>query len=241
MLYVGPGASADRHAHHAIQLVVAFERPFVVDVGSGATTRWTAIVAADAPHEFRAEPGLMALLYLEPAAPGARALQRRLARDCAFIEEAEERLCAVPRPEIETWTSRGALVWFDEVIALLGVPSLPPIVHPAVKKALAILERSLDDVPRLEELAREVGISDGRLVHLFREQVGLPVRRYVLWLRTKRAAELVARGGSLTEAAHAAGFADGPHLSRTFRAMFGTSPSLVMPFMEFAGSLSAGA
>ena len=239
MLYVGPGASADRHAHHAIQVVVAFERPFTLDRGSGAVSCQTAIIAADVAHELRAEPGLMALLYLEPAAPGARALQRRLSSDAAFVVNAEGRLGSVARPELATWSTQVATAWFEEVIALLGVPSPPPVLHSAVRKALAILEGSLEAPPRLDELARASGVSGTRLVHLFRAQVGLPIRRYVLWLRIKRAAEAVVRGASLTEAAYAAGFADGPHLSRTFRAMFGTNPSLVMPFMEFAGSLWA--
>lgn len=42
-----------------------------------------------------------------------------------------------------------------------------------------------------------------------------------LWLRLQRAVELFAAGTPLTEAAHAAGFADSAHLSRTFRRMFG--------------------
>lgn len=32
-------------------------------------------------------------------------------------------------------------------------------------------------------------------------------------------------GSSLTEAAHAAGFADSAHFSRTFRRMFGVAPA----------------
>lgn len=239
MLYVGPGASTDRHTHHAIQVVLGFDASFGLDLGGGLAPRRAAIVAADAPHEFRAEPGLMALIYLEPEGPGGRALQRRLLTDPTFVAEAETRLTAMSRPQVETWSAADAERWVDQVIGLLGSPSPPPVVHPAVRKALALLEQSLDDPPRLDELARRAGVSGTRLVHLFRAQVGLPMRRYVLWLRIKCAAEAVVRGASLTEAAYAAGFADGPHLSRTFRAMFGTNPSLVMPFMEFAGSLWA--
>jgi AraC-like DNA-binding protein len=43
----------------------------------------------------------------------------------------------------------------------------------------------------------------------------------VQWLRLIRAVDAHAGGLSLTEAAHAAGFADSAHLSRTFKRMFG--------------------
>ena len=66
-----------------------------------------------------------------------------------------------------------------------------------------------------------VGLSPGRTRHLFVQQTGLPFRTYLLWLRLNRAVELYAGGASLTEAAHAAGFSDSAHLSRTFHRMFG--------------------
>jgi AraC-like DNA-binding protein len=55
--------------------------------------------------------------------------------------------------------------------------------------------------------------------------MGLPVRRYLLWLRLRDAVGELARGVSVARAAHAAGFADGPHFSRTFRRMLGFTPS----------------
>jgi AraC family transcriptional regulator len=75
----------------------------------------------------------------------------------------------------------------------------------------------------LEEIAR--GLSPGRFRHLFVAETGLPHRGYVLWLRLGRAVDVFAAGGSLTDAAHDAGFADSAHLSRTFRRMFGLAPS----------------
>jgi AraC-like DNA-binding protein len=54
----------------------------------------------------------------------------------------------------------------------------------------------------------------------------------VLWARLQRAVREAGRGRSLTECAAAAGFSDGAHFSRTFRAHFGLSPSVVLPWIE---------
>ena len=63
------------------------------------------------------------------------------------------------------------------------------------------------------------------MIHLFSREMGLPIRRYTLWLRLRDVFLSLAEGCSLTEAAHRAGFADSPHMSRTFRGMFGIPPS----------------
>ncbi|MEO6051520.1 MAG: helix-turn-helix domain-containing protein [Pyrinomonadaceae bacterium] len=53
----------------------------------------------------------------------------------------------------------------------------------------------------------------------------MPVRRYLLWQRLRDAMHQLAHGSSLTETAHAAGFADSAYLTRTFRGMLGIAPS----------------
>lgn len=77
----------------------------------------------------------------------------------------------------------------------------------------------------LEALAARVGLSPGRLMHVFTASIGTPLRPYLAWLRLQRAAAAIVGGMSLTEAAAAAGFSDGAHMSRTFRRMLGLPPS----------------
>ena len=72
--------------------------------------------------------------------------------------------------------------------------------------------------------ASKVGLSEDRLHHLFTDEMGLPLHRYRVWLRLKRASQLYFSGHDLTYAAHDAGFSDGAHFSRTFKRMYGASP-----------------
>jgi AraC family transcriptional regulator len=79
----------------------------------------------------------------------------------------------------------------------------------------------------LEQVAAVAFLSPSRFRHLFAEQTGMGLREYVLWRRFVRVWELRMQGLSLSAAAHAAGFADSAHLSRTSRSMFGIPPSLM--------------
>ena len=83
--------------------------------------------------------------------------------------------------------------------------------------------------PSVEDLTRIAHLSQSRLQHLFRDQVGVPIRRYLLWHRYLTALSLLADGASVTRAAHAAGFADSAHLTRTAVRMNGFTPTK-MPF-----------
>ena len=53
------------------------------------------------------------------------------------------------------------------------------------------------------------------------------LREYILWRRFVSVWEHRMKGVSLSDAAHAAGFADSAHLARTSRRMFGIPPSLM--------------
>ena len=82
----------------------------------------------------------------------------------------------------------------------------------------------------VDRLAQQAGLSTSRLVRLFKNQIGVPIRRYRLWYRLFLSTQLLARGASVTTAALEAGFADAAHFTRTYRSILGFQPSaLVKP------------
>jgi len=89
--------------------------------------------------------------------------------------------------------------------------------------------RDRDDLRlSLESAAEKAFLSPSRFAHLFKEQVGLPFSRYMLWRKLTRAMVAIASERTLSAAAHAADFADAAHLTRTFYQMVGMPPSVLM-------------
>lgn len=76
---------------------------------------------------------------------------------------------------------------------------------------------------RASEVAKRLSLSESRFLHLFREELGIAWRPYLLWRRMICAIQAILNSSSATEAAHLAGFSDSAHLSRTFRNNFGMS------------------
>ena len=70
-------------------------------------------------------------------------------------------------------------------------------------------------------LPRNSGKLRESLHRRFQSELAVTLRGWVLWQRLRRALMHHLRGHTLTDSAHAAGFADLAHLSRSLRRMFG--------------------
>jgi AraC-like DNA-binding protein len=124
-------------------------------------------------------------------------------------------------------------LWQQMLSALAGQSSKSLPLDPRILMALDFAKSQPELKAPLKVIADAVGLSEGRLVHLFTEQIGIPIRRYLLWLRINRAIRNLFENVSLTTAAHNAGFSDSAHFTRTFRRMFGVTPSELFKNSQF--------
>ncbi len=234
ILFVGPGGAAERHAHHAVQLVWALDGELTVAFDM-PVRRHATLIPADVPHAFDATGCRVAIVFVDPQGPRGAALDRR-ARG-ALGAEVVEKLREVAFPDLEL-SAEDAARWCDSALAALGADEQISPLSAVSRRAVAYVESAIDGKPQLAEAARRAGVSPSRLTHVFTREVGIPFRRFVLWTRIKQAVTSAQAGHDLTQAALDAGFSDSAHLSRTFRAMFGLTPSLVLTLAEVIGSLS---
>lgn len=105
-----------------------------------------------------------------------------------------------------------------------------PICTPTdsrIQKAKELIDNDDEKKLSLKWLANHVYLSESRLAHLFKEEVGVPLRKYLLWKRLISALKIILNGNNLTQAAHQSGFSDSSHLSRTFKSNFGLNLSKI--------------
>jgi AraC-like DNA-binding protein len=211
-----------------MHVVIACEGVLRFRVGARWQRAAGIVTPPDVAHEIDASGRDVMLVFVDPESRAGAVLASALGGRVRAISEAERDAIDL-RAAPEALMRLGAERWLDRSIAALGLapPARAKRMHPRVRAALGVLAR--DSSASLEALAGEVGLSPSRLMHAFTESVGIPLRPYVAWLRLQRAAGEIVRGRPLTEAAATAGYADAAHMTRSFRAMLGMTPSMLRP------------
>ncbi len=95
-----------------------------------------------------------------------------------------------------------------------------------LRRSIALMEARLEGDLRLDELAREAGLSTSHFIRSFRESTGKTPYQFLLHRRVQRAQTLMRDPrASLAEIAKSSGFANQHHMARIFRWVTGLTPS----------------
>jgi AraC-like DNA-binding protein len=222
-LFAGPLHHNDSHAHSAAVHLAGLYGTFRLRIaGSGWLSCRSAVVRAGTPYEFDVGGEPLGVFYLEPHLAGADALAPLVAgadeyggalvsgADASWLRAAYERRSDIGASvgDVLDFAKRQARHRIDARIA----------------RAVSAMAQTTD-AASVTIAARAAGLSASRFQHLFTREVGVPFRRYRVWQRLRAAIGEAAGGATLTQAAHAAGFADQAHFSRAFRQTFGAPPS----------------
>jgi AraC family transcriptional regulator len=220
------------HSHHAIQIVVAIDGQVAIkaargDWGSGRGI----IVRHDVEHSYDGKGSQGAMIFVEPESYEGVWLQIGLVEDITMVPEAQSGMCA---DALKTFVDKpfesmevGELIRHCVLSLCAGAPPSRRFDE-RVTTVLAAIQAAGELRISIEHAAAMAFLSPSRFAHLFKQQVGLPFRRYMLWRKLTRAMLAIGKEQTLAAAAHASDFADAAHLTRTFYQMFGIPPSVMM-------------
>lgn len=228
-LWIGEAeGDAGFHDHHALQVSLAIRGRIRFRTRRDDWREFAAaLVPPHLPHAFEGTATLTAQVFVEPETAEGRLLLGRFGREritelpCDEVQRHARGLRAI---DLTTATAGELEAAARQFVAGLAGSQHASVIDARIERIIQALRRR-DQPMSLEEAAATVALSPGRFRHLFVAQTGQSFRSYQLWSRLQRAIELLSGGASATEAAHGAGFADAPHLTRTFRKMMGIAPT----------------
>lgn len=229
---VGSFGDIEVHHHPAVQLAVGIGGPLVLVAGDGTEQRCSvAAVAGGTRHAMRPGGASAALsVYLGAETSTATTLNAVIEayghRRGLWAIDVVDSLVAAVTGAVRAEDLAGAA---DMVIdGLLGrADRAPAAVHPQVRAAIELVTARIPSRTDLGSVAGEVAMSADYLGRLFRKQTGTSFGAMARWTRLLAALEHLGAGASITDAAHLAGFADGPHATRVCRELTGIAPCAV--------------
>lgn len=244
-IYVGPLLGNQAHAHHALQISIALGE--ALSIQAAPDRRWRSFravaTASDQSHRLRGR-GPIAQIYLDPESAAGLAVRQSIG-DAPLrpidIDDVEM-LADALRSDSDGRLDADRVVRIVDDIAGGTTPDFSrDLVDPRIQRTLTTIHSQPGRHVSVRALADEVALSPNRLGALFRRDIGIPIRRYQLWLRLIDAIEALSSGITLTEAAYRVGFSDSAHLTRTFHRMFGMPPSALHVGHVEVHDLAAGA
>jgi AraC family transcriptional regulator len=233
-IFLGTAGVLPLHAHQAIQVCFRFEGQ--IRLRPSDRQPWVgydvAIVPSRVCHAMDGgQVHYGATLFVEPETREGRVLGERYG--LKGISEAGRAPIADALPALYAAAAerRGHAAIVAQARGLVQSLTLQAEPEAAsderVLRAVRYVNDHLAAPITLRQVAGVACLSPSRFRHLFAEHTGMGLRQYVLWRRFVSVWEHRMNGASLSTAAHAAGFADSAHLTRTSRRMIGIPPSLL--------------
>ena len=238
VLLIGDSLEGDEHRHHALQITINLEpNAFTLRQGNSEFATQGIIINPNAPHHVISSDEWRAVLLLDAQTQYSQQIKQRFAAAANVYSLGTDDLnfCRARLHDFraQAQSIENADSAISAIIDRLAGPVRNPLMHnreghPRIAKALSYIHQAQGKALTLNQLAEHVFLSESRLSHLFKAEIGIPIQRYLLWYKVVQTAFNIGRGMSLTDAAEEAGFADSAHFSRTFRAMFGLTPSQIL-------------
>jgi len=209
--------SAATHSHYALELAFAISGFLHISTGNQHYKNiQAAIISPNTPHSFDCLQGESYIYFIDPTTTTGEHL--------ISLYNLDNRPIVVLNSEEISLYKTGrqfSLPGFDKK----DDKKISEYTRMCVK---LIHDHITEEDWSIDQLARKLFVSESRLAHIFKQDMNISIRQYILWKKIEIAATKSQTGHSLTESAHYAGFTDSSHFIKTFKKMFGVRPSFAM-------------
>ncbi|PZV87191.1 AraC-like DNA-binding protein [Algoriphagus aquaeductus] len=206
---------ADFHAHPAAELLVSEEKPFCILGESGMSYEtYFAVIPRNVIHGVQASDDCFKLMLVENQEEFVFSFLNARGNltgneDGFFLFYPDRPICLADL--------------YDLLTGLSGKGNLDQ----RVVRVMDLFHSCSMEYPEfISEVKRVSHLSDGRIAHLFKREIGVSLKKYLLWVKLKKAISLLLEEKEgILNALLESGFYDQAHFSNSFRRFLGVKPS----------------
>lgn len=218
------------HKHWAMQLFLSLEKNLEISVeGKKFSCRCIAI-NRNTLHSFSTGGSLYFTMIIEPTSSVANQLDERMEGKKHHIFDNQD-IEPTQRLLFSLIDSGGMGEYREFMIQLykfLRLKEQSKKYDDRIRDLLYEIERCNCNTHSIASFADKVALSSSRLSHLFKEQVGMPLKSYIQFHQMQRAFLALLNGKNITEAAMMAGFDTPSHFATVTKKMMGMPASVSM-------------
>jgi len=220
--------NAKTHKHWMMQLFLGIEEELHIAVNGNDVVGRCIIVNQNIEHAFSCEHKIHFSSLIFPTSPLAIKLHERLNKNDYYVLESAygKELGQVAGKMIESSEIGVYEKLLEKLNECFKVQSKKVNYDERVKMVLNEVRACDCSDHSIEELSKKLNLSSSRLAHLFREQIGMPLKSYILLHQMTKVFELLFSGESITTAAMRGGFDSPSHFAATTKKMMGMPASL---------------
>jgi len=228
MLIFGENLNTEYHSHHALQISLSLEGGMKIKCEDHIHSGNLVIVNSNHKHSIN-QSGVSLLLLIDSEQIEAHEIRcSKNLKDCYAESLEDNKLNEIAKKLYKENADENYVYSFYYRM----IESISDSVHDhnhnideRIEEAISIVKSDVTKAYSPEYLADEVHLSLSRFQHLFKDETGTTLSKFLLWQRTLKAIFLIVQGLSFTDAAVEAGFSDGAHFSRLVKRNFGLTMS----------------
>ncbi len=216
------------HKHPVIQLIISENETFLMQDSFGKRTSRGFLIAFNHPHSGDAKDIQILSLGINPKSSLGEWINSNYLFTDNIIEFPSKKLHKLDFSffkELLKNARYNEIRNFVEEIFDYPSDNYPQELDERIQDTINYISKHIATKINNHALTDIAHLSESRLIHLFKNQVGVPIRNYIHWRRLQLALQFVFDGNSLTQSAYRCGFSDQAHLTRTCVNLIGIPPS----------------
>jgi len=244
-IFLGSSFHTDPHRHETLQLVFDLEKEFSLKDQSNDWQNYSsALIKAGYVHQLNSNDSIQLFLYLDNDSVYAQKLTDKYLSDDGICDLKNSDLRKLSANFFKRFlVLEGCDELFKECLTIINhLVDFDSVIKKdeRVDKAISFITKTKKRKLKVKDIAEHVHLSESRLRHLFKQQVGQPIQNFMLWMKVISSLNQVLKGNRLTETAYDVGFWDASHMNRSYQELLGVAPSTIKKYEKELKTISCG-
>lgn len=233
ILVLSDTIDADFHKHSFIQVTIAIEAPFEIEVEGQLLITEGIMINSNVSHRLQVSGQPLLLLLIDSTSNIATAFKQYLGEQAyaVFPLEHSNHIETINLKAISQFiktdlplvqNSESYHLFLEQLMNFFNLDYIhPDVTDPRIKELIQAIKDCTDSDHSIGYYAKQIGLSNSRLSHLFKKNTGISLSGYILLHKLQKASYLIFKGYSITDAAMAAGFDTPSHFANTSKKLLG--------------------